>query len=107
MTIRKENESIEEKTVPVKISTAVWIVISTISIQASLTGVYMNLKSDLKDLSGQQNTQNQLNTMRFGNIESKQAEDHEWLRSLAHRLNTAEQQNGAKAEERTNNEFHK
>ena len=107
MIINKENDSVENRTLPVKVSTAVWIIISTISIQASLTGIYMNLKSDLKDLSSQQSTQNQLNNMRFGNIETKQAEDKEWLKSLAHRVNNIEQQNGLKASDQNKNEKYK
>ncbi len=109
MTIRKdrENDSVEDRTVPVKVSTAVWIIISTISIQASLTGVYMNLKSDIKDLNTQQSTQTQLNNMRFNNIESKQTEDHEWMRNLGRRLNALEQQNGIKPQDQTVPDIHK
>lgn len=45
--------------------------------------------------------------MRFGNIETKQAEDNEWLKSLAHRVNNLEQQNGLKAYDQNTDEKYK
>ena len=59
----------------------------------------MNLKSDIRDLNMQQSTQTQLNDMRFNNIESKQTEDHEWMRNMGRRINVIEQQNGIKPQE--------
>ena len=92
---------------PIKIRTAALVIFSTISIQASLTGIYLNLRSDIKDLSSQQSTQNQLNNMRFQTIEGKQSEDHEWMRNLAHRVNAIEQEEGIKTLEQVQDKGHK
>ena len=94
---RKDNESIENKTVPVKVSTAVLILLSTISIIISIMTTYYSLRADIKEVASKADLQKQLNDLRFQNDETKIEESHEWLRTLSHRINILEQTNGIAA----------
>ncbi|QQL50324.1 hypothetical protein [Mucilaginibacter ginkgonis] len=100
MTIKKEpDDNIENRNVKVKISTAVLIIMSTISIIISIMTTYYSLRSDIKDVSVKADLQKQLNDLRFQNDETKINENHEWLRTLSHRINLIEQQKGIKPTE--------
>jgi hypothetical protein len=88
----RNSQSIENRTVPVKLSTAFLIILSTITTEASMMAVYYNIKDDIKEVKTQQNTQSQIYNMRFGTLEGAQRENHEWLRTLANRISALERQ---------------
>lgn len=90
----RRTDSIENRTVPVKMGSAALIIISTITTVASVMGTYYNLRMDIKDVANKADIQQQINDVRFTNMEGNQHEDHEWLRSLSHRLSVVEEQSG-------------
>jgi hypothetical protein len=87
----RNTQSLENRTVPVKLSTAFLIILSTITTEASMMAVYYSIKDEIKDVKTQQNTQAQIYNIRFGHIEDTQREDHELLKSLANRVSVLEQ----------------
>lgn len=106
MSTARNNDSIENRTVPVKMGSAALIIFSTITTVASVMGTYYNLKSDIKDVANKADMQQQINNVRMATMENNQREDHEWNRSLSHRISVLEQQYGIKVNEQ-NSEDHK
>jgi len=98
--LKRLTEPIDEKTIGIKLSSAALIIFSTVTTVASVMGTYYSLRGDIKDVANRADTQTQINNLRFNNLEKSQSEDHEWLRTVSHRMNDIEEKNGIKPEQK-------